>query len=247
MQKSFYLMGLTLMLLVGLFAGAIFHGNSVAVAAETTDAVKNAISVQGNASVTVTPTIAYVNIGVTTFNKVASVAQTDNAKKMDQVYQALAALGIPKDKIKTVSYYISPRYNYGESASTLAGYDVSNTILVTVTDLTKVSRVLDMTVQQGINQANSISFDITDQEREKIYLQALTQAVASAKVKASTLAAAAGVIIDKPAQIIEGSAGYMPQPVYGMGDMVKAESAVATPVSPGEMKVQASVTVIYNY
>lgn len=247
MQKSIYLFGMTLMLLVGLFAGAIFHSNTVAVAAETTDAVKNAISVQGNASITVTPTMAYVNIGVATFNKNAAIAQSDNAKKMDQVYQALAALGIPKDKIKTVSYFISPRYNYGESASTLAGYDVSNTIMVTVTDLTKVSKVLDMTVQQGVNQANAISFDIADQEREKIYLQALTQAVASAKAKATTLATAAGVTIAKPAQIIEGSAGYMPQPVYGMGDMVKAESAAATPVSPGELKVQASVTVIYNY
>ena len=40
-------------------------------------------------------------------------------------------LGIAKEKIKTVSYYISPRYDYKDNITTLSGYDVVNTIQVT--------------------------------------------------------------------------------------------------------------------
>ncbi|NLV81557.1 MAG: SIMPL domain-containing protein, partial [Synergistaceae bacterium] len=54
---------------------------------------RNNITVQGSSSVTVSPTIAYVNIGVTTFNKDATKAQSENAEKMDKVYKTLSSLG----------------------------------------------------------------------------------------------------------------------------------------------------------
>lgn len=245
MKKTIFTISLVLMLMVGLFAGSFF-ATEPAAAADTVLQTQNNITVQGSSSVTVTPTIAYVNIGVTTFNKNAAVAQSDNATKMDQVYKALANLGIAKDKIKTVSYYISPRYDYKDNTSTLAGYDVTNGIEVTVTDLTKVSKVLDMTVQQGVNQASSISFGISEQQRETIYLQALAKAVANAKAKANTLATASGVSISKPSQIIEGSSGSVVTPYYNAVDMVKAEG-VSTPISAGDLKVEANVTLVYNY
>jgi repressor of nif and glnA expression len=83
--------------------------------------------------------------------------RSESAKRQcredDKVYKALEDLGIGKDKIKTVSYYINPRYDYTINTSVLNGYDVVNGIQVTVEDLAKVSQVLDMTVAQGVNQA----------------------------------------------------------------------------------------------
>lgn len=246
MKKNLLRSGLVLMLMVGLVACSFFTTEPVALATDGVQLAKNAITVQGTSSITVAPTIADVNIGVTTFHKDAAIAQSDNAKKMDLVYEALASLGIGKDKIKTIAYNINPRYEYKDNSSTLVGYEVTNGIQVTVMDLTKVSQVLDMTVKQGINQANSISFGITDQERDTIYLQALAKAVANAEAKAKALAAAVGVTVTKPAQITEGSSGYMVPAGYGIADTVKEEN-VATPISGGELKVEANVTVIYNY
>lgn len=169
---------------------------------------QNVIVVNGTSRITVIPTIAYVDIGVTTFDETAAVAQSENAEKMKLVYAALAGLGIDSDKIKTIAYNISPRYDYTEYTSKLAGYDVTNGIQVTVMDLAVVSEVLDMTVKQGINRANSISFGITDEEKDIIYKQALAEAVANAETKAGVIAKAAGVTIDKPTQITEGSPVY---------------------------------------
>ena len=209
---------------------------------------RNTITVQGSSSITVSPTIAYVSIGVTTFNKNAASAQSENAVKMDRVYKTLASLGIKKDKIKTVNYNISPRYDYKNNVATLAGYNVINSIRVTVNDLKKVSDVLDMTVKEGVNQSNSISFGVTDEERDRLYLQALSQAVSNAKEKANTIAAAAGIAISKPANIIEGSSAHFVQPNYRAMDMAKMASETApTPISEGELMIEANVTVIYDY
>jgi len=209
---------------------------------------RKTITVQGSSSVTAAPTIAYVSIGVTTFNKNAAAAQSENAVKMDRVYKTLASLGIKKDKIKTANYNISPRYDYKNNVATLAGYNVINSIRVTVNDLKKVSDVLDMTVKEGVNQSNSISFGVTDEERDKLYLQALSQAVSNANEKANTIAAAAGIAISKPANIIEGSSAHFVQPNYRTMDMVKmAAEAAPTPISEGEMTIGADVTVIYDY
>lgn len=237
---------LVLLLVVCLITASCSAAGQIASSPEDVLSVKNTITVQGTASITAAPTIAYVNIGVTTFNKEAAIAQSDNAAKMDKVYKALDSLGISKDKIKTVSYYISPRYDYSNNVSTLAGYDVTNAVQVTVEDLTKVSEVLDMTVKEGINLANSISFGITDQENDELYLQALTEAVATAKAKANTLAASAGLTVNKPLQIIEGSQTNV-IPIYSYAaDSAKAVEA-ATPISGGELKVEASVTLVYGY
>ena len=245
MKKYFLSYPLTLMFLALL--SVIFIAAYPAVSlAEDARQPKNAITVQGTSSITVSPSIAYISIGVTTFSKDAAIAQRDNAEKMSLVYKTLTSIGISKDKIKTITYNISPRYDYRNNVATLAGYNVTNAILVTVTDLKKVSDVLDMTVKHGINQANSITFGITDQENNAIYLKALAEAVADAKAKAVSIAAAAGITISKPANIIEGSSGHFAQSGYRMMDAAKMETA-ATPVSGGELKIEANVTVIYNF
>ncbi len=236
----------SVLIMIALFS-AILGAGIPAFSAEQVKERKT-ITVQGSSSVTAAPTIAYVSIGVTTFNKNAASAQGENAVKMDRVYKTLASLGINKDKIKTLNYNISPRYDYKNNVATLAGYNVINSIRVTVMDLKKVSDVLDMTVKEGVNQSNSISFGVTDEERDRLYLQALSQAVVNAKEKANTIATAAGITISKPANIIEGSSAHFVQPNYRAMDMAKmASEAAPTPISEGEMTIGANVTVIYDY
>ena len=236
----------SVLILVALFSSILGAGIPAFSAEQVNE--RKTITVQGSSSVTAAPTIAYVSIGVTTFNKNAATAQGENAVKMDRVYKTLASLGINKDKIKTLNYNISPRYDYKNNVATLAGYNVINSIRVTVMDLKKVSDVLDMTVKEGVNQSNSISFGVTDEERDKLYLQALSQAVVNAKEKANTIATAAGITISKPANIIEGSSAHFVQPNYRAMDMAKmASEAAPTPISEGEMTIGANVTVIYDY
>ena len=241
--KSRLVFSATLLSLFFLIATA--HHSS----AEEIRQTQKALAVRGHAVITAVPTIAYVRIGVVTFNKDAVKSQSENAEKMGMVYKALARTGIAKDKIKTVSYSIYPKYDYKGNTALLTGYNVTNVISVTVTDLAKVGQVLDTAVEYGVNEANSLNFGITESENEKIYLQALAKAVADAKSKADTIADAAGIRLDAPGEITEeppAQAGPLRYAVSDMMNMAKAERT-PTAVLGGEINVEANVTVIYSY
>jgi len=75
--------GLVLLLTVSLLTASCSAAGQIASDASSILQVKNTITVEGTASITATPSIAYVNIGVATFDKEAAVAQSDNAAKMD--------------------------------------------------------------------------------------------------------------------------------------------------------------------
>jgi len=245
MKNSKRFISLLILCLLMTSLSACTNADNGLASSNDTQQEQKTITVHGTSSITATPTIAYVNIGVTTFNKDAAIAQSENATKMDLVFKALENLGIAKEKIKTISYNISQHYDYSYSSSEMTGYDVTNMIQVTVVDLAKVSQVIDMTVDQGVNQANSISFSITEEENSKFYLQALGDAVANAKAKAEALAKAAGVSISEPSKIAEDSQSNV-YPIYDASGMEKAADS-ATPISVGELKIEAGVTVVYDY
>ena len=70
MKTSKRTISLVLLLLVCLITASCSAAGQIASDANDILKTKNTITVQGTASITVTPTIAYVNIGVTTFNAV---------------------------------------------------------------------------------------------------------------------------------------------------------------------------------
>lgn len=231
---------------------ALFSIGLLAACTSTSTAVNGTvpsqtITVQGTASIPATPTIAKITIGVTSFNEDVTVAQSENAEKMAQVFQALEKLEIAKEKIKTISYDISQRFSYTETGTDIAGYDVTNLVEVTLEDLNLVSQVIDVTVFEGVNQVSSVLFSLSEEESLTIYQEALTQAVATAKTKAKTLASASGVKINKPLSITENFES-MPLLRYGTYDSIAEKSGMGgTPITGGQLRVEASVTVVYGY
>ena len=184
MKKKAISILFVLMLVSGILIGSAFDIPDTVYAEEKT--YINSINVKGTAMVKTSPSLAHVHIGVTTFNKDASKAQQDNATKMNNVISALKKLNIDEDDIKTTSYTISPRYDWeqdarGNSKSVVSGYNVNNSIQVTTKDLVKVSKILDVSVEHGINQASSIQYGISDKERDALYIQAIKAAAEQEK------------------------------------------------------------------
>jgi uncharacterized protein len=126
-------------------------------------------------------------------------------------------------------------------------YQVTNTLVVTIRDITKAGDIIDIAVANGVNQVNSLTFSLSD-EREQFYRnQAITQAVAMTRADADTAAAAIGVNITGVKEVSIGS--LSPPIFYADTAMVKSEAAgaasVPTPIQTGELKVTASVSVTY--
>lgn len=207
---------------------------------------KNIITVSGRSTVQVEPSMAYVSVGVVTEDKDVQVAQENNSVKMDAVYKALEGLKIAKSDIKTENYDIYPRYDY--NGLKIEAFSVRNSIRITVRDLGNLNKVLDLTVEQGINESSQISFEVTDEERATAYQTALDAAVKDAEAKAAAIAQSTGVKLGKPLSINESGSAINPDSAYKAElAYAVADQAVDTPVSGGLLEVPAEVIIRYEY
>jgi len=208
------------------------------------------IHASGSGNVIGTPDRAQVSLAVETENPDVKAAQQENAVKMAQVIDALAAAGIPKDALKTTGYNIYPVYDDikplsgstpGQKART---YRVSNTLTVTLHDVNRTGEVIDIAVANGINSANSIQFMLSDEQAQVLRTAALNKAVARARADADTVASALGVGITgvRDADI---SSGYTPVLYDNYLEGSAMKSAAPTPIQPGDVTVTATVSVTY--
>lgn len=201
---------------------------------------ESTISVNAEESVKAAPDIAYVYIGVVTDGDSAELAQNENARLSSAFVEAIKAEGVEAKDIETS--YLNIYQDYSDTEN----YRVDNTYKVTVRDIDNVGAVIDAAIAAGANSTYSLSFDIED--RDALYLEALGKAIKSVGAKAEAVAQSGGYTITGPKSIVEnGSSGY-----YG-GDLMRMESAaadsvasgMATPISPGDIEVSASVTGTY--
>ncbi|HHW32482.1 MAG TPA: SIMPL domain-containing protein [Clostridiaceae bacterium] len=212
---------------------------------------KRVINVSGLGIIKASPDIAYITLGFVTEDTDANEAQKKNAKQMDKIVAAIKDLGIEDEDIKTVSYNIYPKYDYDRNTgvSKIIGYSVNNSVQVTVRDILKTGKVIDIASENGANTSGGISFGLSDYEG--YYNNALKAAVENAKKKADIIADTLGVSLKLPVSITENSGYQQPPTVYYSKTMDWAASdeaeRVTTPIESGTLEIRASVAVIYEY
>jgi len=126
----------------------------------------------------------------------------------------------------------------------IVGYTATNTVTVTVRDLTKVGAAIDAGYNNGANQVNGVTFMLSDDKANSVYQQALQSAITNGASKAQTMATAAGVGSIKLKTISESGIYY---PMTFQAFSADAAGAVSTPISPGQNKVTATVSLTYVY
>ncbi|NMB77922.1 MAG: SIMPL domain-containing protein, partial [Methanomicrobiales archaeon] len=128
-------------------------------------------------------------------------------------------------------------------------YRVTNTLTVTLHDVSRTGEVIDIAVANGINQADSIQFMLSEQQHQVLRTQALKEAVLRARADADTVASAMGSNITsvKNAQIEQDyySPVYFQNWQYDQAGAAM-KSVSPTPVQPGDITVKATVSVTYN-
>lgn len=190
----------------------------------------------GSATVPVKPDKAVIQFSVVTTAATAQDAASQNANQVTAVLAALAGVPIPSDRIQTLSYSLNPNYTYPPNGQpVLNGYTASNTIQVTVTDLSIIGKVIDTGIQAGANRVQGLQFGLLDDQPSR--QQALKMATTQAKAHADAMAAGLGLHTGAAISIQEGTSAS-PQPVL----LAAATPSATTPVETGMVNVQASVT-----
>lgn len=213
--------------------------------APTDSSSDHTLSVSGTGIVTVKPDTADVTVGVTVQRDQASAAANDAATVMDAVIKAIKALGVEDKDIQTSSLSLDGVYDYNSNPARLTGYQATNLVTVTVRDITKTGAVIDAATGAGATDVNNISFRLDDQTAAES--AAREEAVKSARAKADTIAAAAGVEITGVISIVETSAPT-PTPMYfedARASGVAADQA-PTPVQGGTIDMSVTVSIVYS-
>ncbi|CAN5125753.1 SIMPL domain-containing protein [soil metagenome] len=204
--------------------------------AQETPPMQHILSLTGHGEVKARPDLAIVTVGVVSQGTTAREALSANNAAMEKLLAALKAAPIEDRDIQTSNFSVNPRYNYGENNAqppSITGYDVSNSVTVSVRNLEKLGGVLDTVVSEGSNQINGVMFTIA--EPQSLEDDARKQAVADALRKAKLYAQAAGVTLGAIVAISEGG-GYRP-PVPAYAKAMRSDAAPAVPMAEGEQTV----------
>jgi len=200
--------------------------------ATTTPAAKT-ITVTGDGSITTVPDRATFSFTIETHAKTATAALNQNSNDATAVIAALKAAGVSSANLQTSQVSLMPQSS--QDGTTILGYIASNSVTVK-TPLANAGKVVDAAVGAGANGVSGPSLDVSDQDA--LYRDALHKAVDDAKLKAQSLADAAGLSLGGALTITEGGSAS-PLPV------ADKMSAVGAPIEAGTQQIQASVTVTY--
>jgi uncharacterized protein YggE len=205
------------------------------------------IWVTGQGTVTVTPDVANLSLGVSIQAAKVADAQSQAASAMAKVISVLTSSGVAQKDISTQYYTINPitRYDNVTQQSTITGYQVSNIVNVKIRSIDKVGPIIDAaTAAAGdLIRVNGISFSVDNPSQYNS--QARTQAMNDAKAKAQQLASLAGVSLGNPIYIVENPASAsIPYAVAIPG--VASGQAATTPINPGQTDISLTVQVAYS-
>jgi uncharacterized protein YggE len=253
MQNKYHLVGMAVITaaLVLLFGGLVFGlvgfnlPATEAQAAQVGATMPRNITVIGEGKVRVQPDIAQATIGVEIVNSDVKQASSDAAAAMEALLTALKAQGVADNDIQT-SYYniwVERPYNPDGSQSTEAIYHVSNTVQVTIRDLSKVTTTLGAAIEAGANTINSVTFNVADPS--ELEVQARQEAVDNARATAEELATLNGVTLGEVISVSEVIVGG---PIPLINASYAAEGiggGAAGPLSPGEVEITVQLQVSY--
>lgn len=187
------------------------------------------------ASVSAPPDQAQINVSAVTQAATAQQATSQNAtiaaNIISQVTQALGSSGT----VQTVSYSVNPVYTTQAGNSVLTGYMVTNSIQVTLNDLTLAGTIIDTAVQAGASRVDSLNFQLKDDTSART--QALAAATTKAKALASAMAAAAGLQVGRFITIQQSGTSVVSPTTVGVA------APTSTPIQSGNLTITASVTI----
>jgi uncharacterized protein YggE len=110
------------------------------------------ISVTGNAEIRVAPDEVSLTLGVDSHDKDLAIAKVDNDKRIKKLLNLAHAAGVAPKNIQTSALTMGPEYS-DEKIPKLLGYQVAQTVTVTLTDLSKYEDLMANSLRAGVKSS----------------------------------------------------------------------------------------------
>ncbi len=192
-----------------------------------------------------------VRVGVVTQEAEATASVKENSRRMADVVAAITKAGLDKTEYETGRFSIRPLYSRrprqadAQWVRQIIGYEVNNTLALRTKKLALAGKLIEVANEAGANSVDNIRFDLADPRTHQA--EAIDAATANARSDAAVLSRAAEVRLVRIISIQLGNSGYRPPlPTMARADGMAAAVAPPPPIQPGDVTVQASVTIVYE-
>lgn len=209
------------------------------------------ITVVGDSLAKVAPDTAVITFSVVTQGKQAVDAQQENARKSEAVKKAIESVSADtKTEIQTSGYSLSPEQDYySGKMPKILGYEVKNTVTVSIDKLDRVGSIIDEATNAGANSVDGIQFVVG--ETSPAQGEALALATRQAMAKAESVAKSLNGKIVRVVQTAEG--GAPPQFInesYASNSNAMTgtdrKPTYTTPVQAGSFNVRSQVILVVD-
>lgn len=208
-------------------------------------------SVDGEATVSITPDIATFSAGVVTEGEDIAKVTDKNNTDANAIVDFLKEKGIEKKDIKTSNYSISPEYTWtcdenDTCTDEITGYSMTQSIDVKVRDFSLLGALLAGVVEKGANNVSGPWFEL--EEADSAEQDARTQAFDKAKEKAEEIAKAGDFKLGRIIGLSEWSDSGYDYYSQRSANLIYEETndVTASDIQPGEEDVTINVSITYE-
>ncbi len=198
----------------------------------------------GTAEVNAAPDEVVLRLGVESRDKDLAAAKSQHDGRVKKIIAEVREAGVEAKEVQTSTLELSADYSEDKVPRFLA-YEVSQSIVVTLKDLTKYEALMTKLLQDGVNRIHSVNFEVGDDRKYRD--EARLRAIRAAKEKATAMAAELGQTIGKPLEISENAANANSFYAYANNSVGTRSSAPEeSTVAPGQVTIRASVNVSFQ-
>lgn len=220
-----------------LAAGSTVTSTGFTVAA---DSSARLITAQATGTVTGTPDVVTISLGVSTTSASAQSALDENNRLATDLIAVIKDSGVAPEDLQTSQLSINPSY---DDKGAVTGYQVNNMVTATLRDIAKAGALIDAAGKAAGDavRVQQLSFSVDDDST--LRANARADAVRRAQAQAQQLAEAAGVALGPLHSITEAPLNNAR--VYA-AEMVTDSAAGAVPIEAGSQELTVSVQVVYE-
>jgi uncharacterized protein YggE len=208
------------------------------------------LTVTGMSQIKVVPDLVAIYYDIQANETTALNASKSAAKIANALTDALTRLGFNKTDIQTQSYSVNPDYIYdyktGQQISN--GYRARQQIKLefSTQNTSLISDAVDAGISSGAN-IDYINFELSPTKQEEYKTQALKEATANAKAKATAIASQLDRTLGRIDSISASDINFYPVPVYGgitSANAPAAEGEIMN-IQPSSQDVNAQVNIVF--
>ena len=216
------------------------------------DPSEQIISVSGSATASSNPDTLIIVLGVESEAKTANESLSQNSNSLNSVISSLKNSGISEDDIKTSNFSIYPLYDSikdsnGNWQQILNGYRVSNILSIQTEKIDSAGDIIDVAVSSGANRVDNVSFQLSDDNLQKISDDLIADAIndATQKAEKALVPLKQKIVGVKSIVIHDNVVPYYDSPMRASFDGFAESSMKSAPIMSGDEEITTNVSVVF--